>query len=147
MKATSPLIDANLLIWAHHGQFPRHPQAKIWWRELLSSSESVALPWATVLAFIRISSHPRILDRPPAMGELWRTSEEWLERTNVWVPRPTDRHRAILGELLKGANLRSNDVPDAHLAALSIEWGLELLTADRGFDRYRGLRWRNPLGD
>ena len=36
---------------------------------------------------------------------------------------------------------------DAHLAALAIEWGLEMVSADRDFARYTGLRWRDPLAD
>lgn len=33
---------------------------------------------------------------------------------------------------------------DAHLAALAIEWGLVLASADRDFARYPGLRWMDP---
>lgn len=36
-------------------------------------------------------------------------------------------------------------VPDAHLAALAIESAAELVTFDRGFGRYPGLRWRSLL--
>lgn len=31
------------------------------------------------------------------------------------------------------------------LAALAMEHGLELCSADRDFARFPGLRWRNPL--
>jgi hypothetical protein len=43
------------------------------------------------------------------------------------------------------ANVISNDVPDAHFAALAIEHGLTLCSADAGFARFAGLRWENPL--
>jgi predicted nucleic acid-binding protein len=33
---------------------------------------------------------------------------------------------------------------DAHLTALAIEWGLVLVSADRDFARYPGLRWHDP---
>jgi predicted nucleic acid-binding protein len=47
--------------------------------------------------------------------------------------------------LFEKARVSANHVPDADLAALAIEWGLELLSADRDFARYPGLRWRDPL--
>jgi len=50
----------------------------------------------------------------------------------------------MLGELLADIS-RGDDVMDAHLAALAIEHGLILCSADRGFVRFRGLRWKNPL--
>jgi predicted nucleic acid-binding protein len=34
---------------------------------------------------------------------------------------------------------------DAELAALTIEFGGVLYTVDRGFARFPGLRWVNPL--
>jgi predicted nucleic acid-binding protein len=36
-------------------------------------------------------------------------------------------------------------VPDAHLAALSIEHGLTLCSTDGDFARFPGVRWENPL--
>jgi hypothetical protein len=40
---------------------------------------------------------------------------------------------------------RSNLIPDAHLAALAMEYGLILCSSDADFSRFEGLRWRNPL--
>ena len=42
-------------------------------------------------------------------------------------------------------NARGNLVSDAFLAAIAIEMGAELVTADRGFGRWPGLKWRHPL--
>ncbi|HWP62297.1 MAG TPA: TA system VapC family ribonuclease toxin [Candidatus Binatia bacterium] len=141
----TPLVDANLLIWAHHAHFPRHPAARAWWGRLLSETPLVGLPWPSILAFVRVSTHPRALERPLTVGTAWGIVEGWLERPNVWIPVPTDRHRPILAAMLEGSQATANDVPDAHLAALAVEWGLELLSADRDFGRYPGLRWRDPL--
>ena len=63
----------------------------------------------------------------------------------MWVPQPTDRHREVLGALLTAASVHSAHVPDAHLAALAIEHGLVLCSADADFARFPGLRWENPL--
>jgi hypothetical protein len=79
------------------------------------------------------------------IDEAWSVVAGWLERPNVWTPLPTERHPSILAGLLVQAQASGNHVPDAHLAALAIEWGLELNSADRDFSRYQGLRWRDPL--
>ena len=141
----TPLLDANLLLWAHHRHFDRHDLARAWLGRLLSERALVGIPWPSILAFVRISTHPRALEHPLEVGRAWSMVEGWLDRPNVWIPVPTERHRAILASLLEAGNAAGNHVPDAHLAALAIEWGLELLTADRDFARYPGLRWRDPL--
>jgi uncharacterized protein len=139
------LVDANLVIWAHHRQMPEHQAARSWWAETLSETPLVGIPWPTILAFIRLSTHPRVLERPVALEAAWDVVDGWLKRPNVRCPVPTERHGALLAELLLNARAIGNHAPDAHLAALAIEWGLELVSADGDFARYRGLRWRNPL--
>jgi toxin-antitoxin system PIN domain toxin len=142
---SAPLVDANLILWAHHRQFPQHETARSWWRRALSERPLVGIPWPSILAFVRVSTHPRALERPLVIGAAWRIVEGWLDRANVWIPVPTERHRTILAPLLEKGKATGNHVPDAHMAALAIEWGLELQSADRDFARYPGLRWRDPL--
>lgn len=71
--------------------------------------------------------------------------DSWLEREVVWIPVETPAHREILGSLVATYQLRGKLVPDAHLAALAIEHGLVLCSADTDFARFRELRWENPL--
>ena len=144
-EAAAALVDANLLLWAHHRQFPAHEVARRWWADTLSKAPLVAVPWPTALAFIRISTHPRALESPLAVEQAWETVTGWLDRDNVWIPVATERHREILAGLLLEGRASGNHAMDAHLAALAIEWGLELWSADRDFARYPGLRWRDPL--
>jgi toxin-antitoxin system PIN domain toxin len=105
----------------------------------------VGIPWPTILAFVRLSTHPRVLERPLDTTTAWSVVDGWLARPNVRCPVPTERHAALLRTFLVDGRATGNHVPDAHLAALAIEWGLELLSADRDFARYPGLRWRDPL--
>jgi hypothetical protein len=112
---------------------------------MLTSRPLVGIPWPTILAFLRLSTHPRALGRPLTIGTAWQVVEGWLERPNVQIPLPTERHAGIFGRLLLTGRASGNHTSDAHLAALAIEWGLELQSADRDFARYPGLRWRDPL--
>jgi toxin-antitoxin system PIN domain toxin len=141
------LVDANLVMWAHHRRLPEHERARDWWARTLSRTPLVGIPWPTIVAFVRLSTHPRVLEHPVEARAAWDVVDGWLERPNVRSPSPTERHAAIFADLLTSARASGNHVPDAHLAALAIEWGLELVSADGDFARYRGLRWRNPLAD
>ena len=139
------LVDANLVIWAHHEGFAQHAPAREWWERTLTETVLVGIPWPTTLAFLRVSTHGRALDNPLTIDAAWSVARGWLARPNVRVPVPTDRHEAILGELLVAGRAAGNHTTDAHLAALALEWGLELQSAHRDFARYPGLRWRDPL--
>lgn len=105
----------------------------------------MAIPWPTIIAFLGISSHPRALRHPQRIERAWAVVEGWLERPNVRLVVPTERHPRVLGRILVAGRASGDHTTDAHLAALATEWGLELLSADRDFARYPGLRWRDPL--
>jgi uncharacterized protein len=49
-------------------------------------------------------------------------------------------------KLLLDSQAAGNLVTDAHLAVLAVEHGCELASSDADFARFRGLKWRNPLG-
>jgi toxin-antitoxin system PIN domain toxin len=143
--ADAILIDANLVLWAHHEQFSLHRAARTWLADALTGVPLVGIPWPTIMAFLRVSTHQRALSRPLGIEVAWDVVRGWLARPNVRIPVPTERHEAILGGLLTKGRATGNHTTDAHLAALAIEWGLELQSADRDFARYPGLRWRDPL--
>ena len=79
------------------------------------------------------------------MAYAWQQVTHWLAAAPVWTPAPTERHAEVLGNLLALPGVHGNLAPDAHLAALAIEHGLTLCSADGDFARFPGLRWLNPL--
>lgn len=139
------LVDANLLVYAHVASTAQHVAARRWLDGHLNGSSQVALPWPSLLAFIRLVSNPRVFAHPLSVAAAWKQAVSWLDVPVVWIPGATERHKELLGELLDGVGFRPNLVPDAHLAALAIEHGLTLCSADGDFARFSGLRWNNPL--
>lgn len=139
------LVDANLLIYAFVQDLPQHAAAYAWLDRQLRDGAQVALPWASLLAFVRLVTNQRIFRRPVPLRDAWEQVERWLAVPSVWIPGATERHAEILGRFLRTLDLDSNSVPDAHLAALAIEHDLTLVSSDRGFDRFPDLRWQNPL--
>jgi hypothetical protein len=105
----------------------------------------IAVPWETALRFVRLTSNSHIYAEPATLATAWSRIESLLDEPNVWVPTPTPQHRRVIAELVAASAFTSNDVPDIHLAALAISHGLRLASHDRGFARFEGLRWFDPL--
>jgi toxin-antitoxin system PIN domain toxin len=139
------LIDANLLLYAYDSGSEFHRAAADWLAAAFSGPEPVGLTWVTILAFLRISTHPRMRAQPFTSAEAVAIVQEWLDQPNVRLLAPTSRHWAILQDLIPKAQVRAALMTDAHLAALAIEHGAVLYTNDRDFTRFPGLKWRNPL--
>lgn len=139
------LVDANLLVYAHTASSPYHHPSRDWLDMQLNGAARVGLPWPSLLAFLRLVTNPRVRSPHLMMADAWKQVEAWLSCEVTWVPHPTARHAEILGEFLSLPGTGSKLVPDAHLAALAIEHGLVLCSADRDFAGFPGLRWLNPL--
>jgi toxin-antitoxin system PIN domain toxin len=141
------LVDANLLIYAYSSNFPQHVRARNWLDEQVNGLGRVGLPWASLLAFLRVTTNPRMFPCPLPMAKAWQQVSIWLGCETVWTPGPTDRHASVLASLVAQGGVHGNLVSDAHLAALAIEHGLTLCSADGDFGRFAALRWSNPLAD
>ena len=139
------LVDANILLYAKFARFSQHDAAREWLDETLEGSLRVGFAWPSLLAFVRLASNPRVLEKPSTVQSAWKQVEEWLECPSVWIPQPTERHRDVLGTLLTSQATRPDLVTDAHLAALAMEHGLILCSTDGDFARFPDLRWKNPL--
>lgn len=138
------LVDTNLLVYAWNADAPRHEQAAEWLAGRFNGVDGVGLPWASLSSFVRLVTNPRIFGAPAAIETAWTQVEEWLALPSVFTPEPAQRYPEILRALMTEVG-RSEHVPDAHLAALAIEYGLTLQTTDRDFARFSGLKWENPL--
>ncbi len=141
------LVDTNLLVYAYVQDVPQHEAALDWLDRKLNEASNVGLPWAALLAFVRLVSNPRIFKNPVPLPVAWQQVAIWLSAPSVWIPAPTTRHATILESLLSTEGLKANDVPDIHLTALAIEHDLLLCSCDGGFDRFADLRWQNPLSE
>jgi uncharacterized protein len=141
------LLDANLLLYAVDSASSDHAAAARWLEQTLNGERRVGLPWQTIGAFLRISTHPRVATNPLAASEAWAFVDDWLSADPVWVPPATERTARILASIVTDVGVTGNLVPDAQLAALALEHGLVVQSADTDFGRFPGVRWENPLRD
>lgn len=138
------LVDTNLLLYAVDEASPRHESARSWLERRLNGPVGVGLPWQVLNGFARLISNPRVCPNPMPVAGAWAIVEEWLALDVTFAPEPTRRHREILSGLMPTVT-RAELIPDAHLAALAIEYGLVLCSTDSDFERFPDLAWENPL--
>jgi hypothetical protein len=141
------LVDANLLIYAIDADSPHHERARQWLEDALSGETWVALPWVVILAFLRVTTRTGILVRPLPAADALAYVDSWLAQPYVKAIGPGESHWAILGSLLRASGTAGNLTTDAHLAALALEHGCTVASADNDFKRFAGVTHTNPLAD
>jgi uncharacterized protein len=139
------LLDVNLLLYGIDESSAHHARIRPWIENLLSGTEPVGFAWSVLLAFLRLSTRAQLFTRPLEPAEAFEVIDGWLAQPCAVVVHPTERHLGILRGLVEPLGTAGNLTTDAHLAALAIEHGAELCSADADFGRFRGLRWTNPL--
>jgi toxin-antitoxin system PIN domain toxin len=138
------LSDVNVLVYAHRQDLPQHLHFFEWLKQEVESGRGYALCDATLTGFLRIVTNGRIFEKPTPLKVAIEVIEELREQPGAIHLSPGPRHWSLFTGLCSAVGARGNDIPDAYLAALAIESGSELITADRGFGRFPGLRWSCP---
>jgi hypothetical protein len=139
------LLDLNLLFYAVNSDAPHHPNAKRWLETVFNEEEPLAFTWTVILGFLRMTTNPRIQPRPLSAATATAVVDGWLAQPVARVIVPGEEHWRILKSLLDETGTAGNLTTDAHLAALAIENGATLYSTDTDFQRFRPLRWMNPL--
>lgn len=137
--------DVNVLVHAHNTDEPRHEAYRGWLQEAVNGPEPFGLPSMVSSGFLRVVTHPRVLARPLAPSAALDLIEALRAGPAVVPMEPGARHWTVFADLCRAVSARGNTVPDAYLAALAIEHGCAWRSADRGFARFPGLRYRHPL--
>ncbi len=139
------VVDVNLLIYAVNEDAPHHRRMRAWLETVLSGTETVGFPWIVLLAFLRLTTRAGLFRHPLRVETAFELVDGWLQQPAVVVIEPTARHLRTLRDLILPLGTGGNLTSDAHLAALAIEHGATLCSADNDFARFPKLRWRNPV--
>lgn len=94
------IVDANVLLYVEDESSPHHAPAVRWLMNALNGPVRIGLPWQSLLAFVRIRTHPRVYEHPLPPTEAWARVTEWLAAPAAWVPTPTEGHADVLGRLV-----------------------------------------------
>jgi toxin-antitoxin system PIN domain toxin len=104
----------------------------------------VGFAWLVLAAFLRVSTDPRSFPAPLAVDDALDLVEAWLARSVALIVQPSSRHMSVLAGLLRSAGTAANLVNDAHVAALAIEHRASIVSFDRDFRRFQGIKLTAP---
>ncbi len=138
-------VDVNVLVYAHRPEAPRHPEFLRWLEAARTDDEPLGVADQVLAGFLRVVTHPRIFKDPTPTPVAMEFVGALRSAPAVLTVAPGGRVWPIFEELVTRTDARGNAIPDALLAAMAMEQGATLVTADRGFARFDRLRWRHPL--
>lgn len=141
------LVDTNVLVYAVNSDSPYHQKCRSWLEEQRTRPDAWYCTWQTLYEFLRVTTHPKVLQKPWSMGNAWSFVSALLASPGLEILVPTSRHaevaRTVFEELpFVGGNL----VHDAHIAVLMREHGIRrICTRDADFHRFPFIEVIDPL--
>jgi toxin-antitoxin system PIN domain toxin len=138
------VVDANVLLYAVDSTSAHHDVSISWLDAALTGTEAVGLAWVALLAFVRLATSAVVFSTPLSTHDAVGQVEIWLAAPSAVVAQPTPRHAALLRGLLHDTGTAGNLTTDAHLAALALEHGADVVSFDRDFARFPGIKHRLP---
>ncbi|MFI5306327.1 MAG: type II toxin-antitoxin system VapC family toxin [Polyangiales bacterium] len=139
------LPDVNVLIYAHRVEAPEHARYADWLRRMAEGPEPFGLSELGASGFVRIVTNEKIWDEPTTTEDALEFVVRLRRRSNARLLTHGAGSWDVFARLCLAAKARGKLVADAYHAALAIEHGCELVTADGDFARFAGLRHRHPL--
>jgi len=132
------ITDVNPLIYAFRADTQFHELSRSVLDQLRNTGSLVVLP-DVAAAFVRIVTDPRLTTHPDSP----RDALDFIEAVTV-DGRLMHEARAsrwpIFRNIVRRGDVRAGLVPDAMLAAICQDFGASILTADRDFLHFPGLR-------
>lgn len=144
----SVTVDANVLLHASDTRSARHRSAADLMERLAAGPGLVYLFWPVAMAYLRISTHPKVFDQPLEPGAARNNLTGLLGRAHVRSPGEGSGFWKVYKETVGHDVVRGNLVTDSHIAALMRHHGVGVIwTADRDFRRFADITSRDPYTD
>ena len=137
--------DVNVLVHAWQPSSAEHERYRVWLEDAVNGTELIGLAHVVLSGTLRVLTHPRIFEQPADAASVLERVETLRLRSSTVEITPNRQTWVEFAKLCRATDAVGNDVPDAYLSALAISNGATLVTADRGFARFPGLRWTHPL--
>lgn len=139
-------LDANILIYASDESSPLHSRSLEIVTGAAQGPEIVYLFWPTIMAYLRIATHPSIFRRPLSAAEALGNVESLVARPHIRTAGEQEHFWRQYRDVVAYAGPTGNLVPDAHLVALMHENGVRSIWAhDRDFRIFRDIEVRDPF--
>ena len=142
----SATVDASVLLYASDESSRYHEPAEAFLRDLAGGPGITYLFWPTVMAYVRIATHPTVFTSPLTPEEALTNIDNLLAIPHVRTIGEQDRFWQLYLDASTAAGARGNLVPDAHVVALMLENGVRTIwTHDRDYRRFDEIEVRDPF--
>ena len=111
----------------------------------MSGTETVGIPLAVSVGFIRLATSSIVVSPPLPSGEAVAMVQDWFEHPHFVQIDSGANHFTNMERCLAAAGRSGKLVTDAHLAALALDHDAEIHSADRDFGLLPNVRWHNPM--
>lgn len=139
-------VDTNVLVYAEIASSRYHREARGILERLAQGAAPWAIAWPCIYEFLRVVTHPRVYHPPVPLGVALADLRAITASPSLVLLSETSRHTVLMEDILKASGATGNLIHDAHITALCVEHGVsELITGDRDFARFQGLRILNPF--
>ena len=139
-------VDVNVLLYASDTSSPKHAEAIRFLKQRASDPDLFCIAWSTLIAFLRIATHPGIFARPLSPDDALGNVESLLSLPRVRPLAEGEGFLEVYREVTARFPVRGNLVPDAHLAALLLQHGVRrLYTVDRDFRKFDFIEAADPF--
>lgn len=139
------LVDANVLLYAGNQDAPSHLTAKSWLDNSLRGVETILFPWISLDAFVRVSMNPNVFPFPLTLDQAFDLVDHWLGAPAAKVAHEAPGHASLVRKMMRTAGGGASLVNDAHLAALAVTHGAQVVSFDRDFDRFAEVQRYEPV--
>lgn len=142
----SATLDVNILVYAADEASGRHQRARALLDHVVTSPSITYLFWPVLLGYMRIVTHPAIVETPLSPEAAMADIDGLIARPQIAVPGEGDRFWRSFKSVAHAVQPRGALVPDAHLVALMQEHGVtQIWSNDRDFRKFDGISARNPF--
>ncbi|HEX7622901.1 MAG TPA: TA system VapC family ribonuclease toxin [Anaeromyxobacteraceae bacterium] len=138
--------DVNVLLYASDASSPEQPRARRFLGEAAAGGDLFCLGWPTLMSYLRMATHPSIFGAPLTPAEAMLNVARLARLPHVRCLSEEPGFLEVYQDVTKRFPVRGNLVPDAHLAALLKQHGVQTIyTRDRDFRKFDFLDVRDPF--
>ena len=141
------VVDTNVLIYAANDRSPFHGKSRQLLEGWRAGSLAWFLTWGICYEFLRVCTHPSVLGPPWTAQKAWEFLDSLFASASLTVLTPTDRHAAVLAQIIsESPHLSGNVLYDTQTAVLMREHGVRrIYTRDTDFHRFLFLEPMDPI--
>jgi toxin-antitoxin system PIN domain toxin len=141
------VVDTNILLYAANRDSPFHDRCAGLLAAWRARPEAWFVTWGICYEFLRVATHPRVLERPWSAPKAWQFIDRLIASPGMVILEETDRHAQVARAVVEATpGLAGNLFHDAHTAILMREHGIRrIVTRDSDFHRFSFLEPIDPL--